>query len=58
MAWGATTVNGDGSISEILYGMSSNQGIQAFVVTVPEPGTLSLVLLDFGIVALRRKLRN
>jgi hypothetical protein len=43
MAWGATIANGDGTTSQILYGMSTNQGIQAFVVTVPEPATLSML---------------
>jgi hypothetical protein len=34
LAWGAPTVNGDGTVSVVLYAMSSNQGIQAYVVTV------------------------
>jgi hypothetical protein len=37
MAWGATTVNPDGSISTNLYGMSTNQGIQAFTFTLSAP---------------------
>jgi hypothetical protein len=58
LAWGATTDNGNGTFSQILYAMSTNQGIQAFVVTTPEPGTLSLVALLFGLggLALRRRL--
>jgi hypothetical protein len=35
LAWGATTVNGDGTVTRRLYAMSSNQGIQAFIVIVP-----------------------
>jgi autotransporter-associated beta strand protein len=38
LAWGAPTTNGDGSVSEVLYGMSTDQGIQAFVVTVRNTG--------------------
>lgn len=55
LAWGETTVNGDGTISRILYAMSTNQGIQAFVVTVPEPGTATLVAMVMGLVAFRRR---
>jgi hypothetical protein len=48
LAWGKVTDNGDGTLSQILYAMSTNQGIQAFVVTIPEPGTLSLIALLAG----------
>jgi hypothetical protein len=58
MAWGDTIVNGDGTFSKVLYGMSSNQGIQAFLVTVPEPGSVGLGMLALGLIALRRKLRK
>lgn len=37
LAWGAITFNLDGSISQNLYAMSSNQGIQAFVFTLQAP---------------------
>ena len=37
LAWGATTVNEDGSVSQNLYGMSTNSGIQAFTFTLPSP---------------------
>lgn len=47
VAWGPTI--GD---SAFLYTMSANQGIQAFVVTVPEPGALGLLLLGGGLVLL------
>jgi hypothetical protein len=57
LAWGAVTSNIDGTISQILYAMGSNQGIQAFIVTVPEPATLSLlvVLLAVGFASRRRR---
>ena len=38
IAWGDVVDNGDGTLSRTLYAMSTNQGIQAFKVTlVPEP---------------------
>ena len=58
MAWGDTIVNGDGTFSKVLYGMSSNQGIQAFLVTVPEPGPLGLGVLGLGLAALWRRVRK
>ncbi len=58
LAWGAITNNPDGSVSEELYAMSTNQGIQAFLVTIPEPGVLSLAALGLGTLVLRRKLRS
>ena len=56
--WGPITVNGDGSVSETLYSMSSNQGIQAFIVNVPEPGVGSLALLGLGLLAFWRKVHK
>ena len=58
IAWGDIIYNGDGSVSETLYCMSSNQGIQAFIVTVPEPGVGSLAALGLGFLAFWRKLRK
>jgi len=55
IAWGATTVNGDGSTSEVLYAMSTNQGIQAFTVTVPEPSAFALGGLGLALFAMRRR---
>ncbi|HEX4413042.1 MAG TPA: DUF4623 domain-containing protein [Lacipirellulaceae bacterium] len=57
IAWGDITNNADGSVSRTLYAMSTNQGIQAFVVTVPEPATLSMIGLlvaACGLMARRR----
>jgi hypothetical protein len=58
LAWGNTIVNGDGSVTTALYAMSSNQGIQAFLVTVPEPGSLAILALGLGAFGFRRKLRK
>lgn len=53
VAWGPTF--GD---SAFLYAMSANQGIQAFVVTVPEPTTSALLLIGGGLLlGARRRLR-
>jgi len=57
LAWGNVTYNADGTVSEDLYAMSSNQGIQAFIVTVPEPGSSSLAMLGLAILGVRRKAR-
>ena len=59
IAWGDSvydSVSGRWSVN--LYAMSSNQGIQAFVVTIPEPGTGALALCGLGLLALRRKFRK
>jgi hypothetical protein len=58
MAWGPTIDNGDGTFSAHLYGLSSNQGIQAFVVTIPEPGCLGLGALGLIALAGWRKLHK
>jgi len=57
-AWGPITDNGDGTFSETLYAMSSNQGIQAFIVTIPEPGSFALTALGVGFLAFWRRLRK
>jgi hypothetical protein len=49
------TDNADGSVSQDLYAMSSNQGIQAFIVTVPEPSSLALGATALTLVAARKK---
>ena len=55
LAWGAVTDFGNGFVQQTLYALSSNQGIQAFIVTVPEPGTLAFAALGMGaLLALRR----
>jgi len=51
VAWGPTF--GD---SAFLYAMSANQGIQAFVVTIPEPGTVGLLMVGGAmLLGLRRR---
>ena len=56
LAWGAATDLGNGVFQQTLYGMSSNQGIQAFIVQVPEPTSITLAALGVGaFVALRRQ---
>jgi len=51
MSWGTLP---DGT--KVLYAMSANQGIQAFAVTVPEPGTYALVAAGLGALwAIRRR---
>ena len=60
---GALTANGNGTGSvawgpvfgdtAILYAMNSNQGIQAFAVTIPEPGVGALVLVGAGLLLWR-----
>ena len=58
VVWGDSFSNGDGTSTARLYAMSSNQGIQAFTVVVPEPGTATLALLGGCAWLLRRKLRR
>ena len=50
VAWGPTF--GD---SAFLYAMSANQGIQAFVVTIPEPGVAGLLLLGGSLLFAGRR---
>ena len=58
LAWGDSTVNPDGSVSVELYALSSNQGIQAFIVTVPEPSAVALGGLGIALMACWRKARK
>jgi hypothetical protein len=57
IAWGNVVDNGDGTFTRTLYAMSTNQGIQAFKVTlVPEPATMALVLVGIAAIAgIRRR---
>jgi hypothetical protein len=49
VAWGDVVDNGNGTLTRTLYAMSTNQGIQAFKVTlVPEPASIALFALVFG----------
>jgi hypothetical protein len=38
IAWGAATINGDGSATQNLYGLRTNGGIRAFTFSLPAPG--------------------
>jgi len=58
LAWGDVTQNADGTATAKLYAMSSNQGIQAFLVAVPEPTVFSLGALGFAAFAFWRKQRK
>ena len=58
VVWGDITDNGNGTFSELLYAMSSNQGIQAFIVTIPEPSSLGMTALGLGLLAFWRKFRK
>lgn len=59
----AANGNGVGSVAwaplsgdtALLYAMSANQGIQAFTVTIPEPGTTALLLLGGGLLLASRR---
>ena len=58
LAWGEVTHNADGTATATLYALSSNQGIQAFLVTVPEPSVWSLGALGLAAFAFRCKQRK
>ncbi len=58
IAWGNVTGNLDGTASANLYAMNSNNGIEAFVVVIPEPGIASLTLLGLGTLAFWRRARK
>lgn len=58
LAWGQVTDLGNGVFQEALYGMSSNQGIQAFILQVPEPGAVLLFgLIGGAALVIRRRFR-
>jgi hypothetical protein len=55
IAWGDVVDNGNGTLSRTLYAMSTNQGIQAFKITlVPEPNSIALSALLLGMLAANR----
>jgi hypothetical protein len=56
LAWGNITGN-----TAVLYAMSTDQGIQAFTVMIPEPGVLTLGAIGSGLLMLcsfRRRTRS
>ncbi|MGE3310614.1 MAG: DUF4623 domain-containing protein [Limisphaerales bacterium] len=55
---GALTWGPNFGDSAFLYAMSANQGIQAFVVTVPEPATTTLLLIGGGLLLGARRRRG
>jgi hypothetical protein len=59
IAWGDVTAGG-GISTQTLYAMSTNQGIQAFTVsvTVPEPATVAFLGISFGLLATLRRRRS
>jgi len=58
VAWGGVTANPDGTATVALYAMSSNQGIQAFTVTIiPEPASASVLGLGLAALLLVRRKR-
>lgn len=58
VAWGSITSNSDGTSSALLYTLSSNQGIQAFTVIVPEPTTAALAGLSICVLIGMRRIRK
>jgi hypothetical protein len=59
VAWGDVSYDPvSGRWSQTLYAMSSNQGIQAFIVSIPEPGSLALAALGLAALAFWRKARK
>lgn len=58
VAWGAQIDNGDGTTTAQLYTLSSNQGIQAFNVVVPEPTTGALFGLGISALIAARRSRK
>ncbi|PWU10130.1 MAG: hypothetical protein C5B50_26085 [Verrucomicrobia bacterium] len=58
VAWGPSHDNGDGTSLADLYTLSTSQGIQAFVVTVPEPGVLTISGLGIGLLGVCRGRRR
>jgi hypothetical protein len=53
LSWGKIAGN-----TGVLYALSTDQGIQAFTVTVPEPGALTLAALGLGILGVWQNRRR
>ncbi len=58
LAWGPEVNLGGGVYSANLYAMSTNQGIQAFTVTVPEPATVILLVGGLATLWIGRRSRG
>lgn len=55
VAWGNVVDNGNGTSTALLYAMNSNNGIEAFTVIVPEPGTAATFVLGMGLWVVARR---
>ena len=58
LAWGNVTDLGNGILQQNLYAMGTSQGIQAFIVQVPEPGSFAIAALGLGAFMAMRRFRN
>jgi hypothetical protein len=59
VAWGDAYYDAnDSQWKSTLYVLETNNGIQAYVVAVPEPSVVGLAALGFGLLALRSMRRN
>jgi len=57
IAWGDVTANPDGTASANLYALNCNNGLQGFVVVIPEPSTFALAGLGMAAMLIFRRRR-